>query len=98
MAIAVPCLECGKPDGLSCIKRPCEASSCGPALGQTNECQSIAKASERLACYDKIMPPTSRSAPAAASPASSPKDQTMDPLAAENARLDAKINNLCRGC
>lgn len=72
--------------------------ACGPALAQTNPCQSIARASDRLACYDRIAPPTSRSKPAAASPASSPKDQTMDPLAAENARLDARINNICRGC
>lgn len=74
--------------------------SCGPALAQTNECQSIAKASERLACYDRIAPPASRSKskPAAASPASSPTDQAMDPLAAENARLDARIKNICRGC
>jgi hypothetical protein len=72
---------------------------CGPAIAQTNDCQSIPRASDRLACYDKAAPPTSRSAPAAASQTSSPKrDQALDPLAAENARLDAKINNICRGC
>jgi hypothetical protein len=68
---------------------------CGPAIAQTSDCQSIAKASERLACYDKAAPPISRSKPAAASPPSAPP---ADPLAAENARLDAKINNICRGC
>jgi hypothetical protein len=68
---------------------------CGPAIAQTNDCQSIAKASERLACYDKAAPPISRSKPA---PAPAPVAPPADPLAAENARLDAKINNICRGC
>jgi hypothetical protein len=69
---------------------------CGPAIAQTNDCQSIAKASDRLACYDKAAPPISRSKPAAALPAQ--RGQAVDPLAAENARLDARINNICRGC
>jgi hypothetical protein len=72
---------------------------CGPAIAQTNDCRSIPKASDRLAFYDKAAPPTSRGTPAAASQTPSPKpDQATDPLAAENARLDAKINNICRGC
>jgi hypothetical protein len=72
---------------------------CGPAIAQTNDCQSIPKASDRLACYDRAAPPTGRGMPAAASPTPSPKrDQALDPLAAENARLDARINNICRGC
>ncbi len=72
---------------------------CAPAIAQTNECQSIPKASDRLACYDKATPPTGRVKPAAASktPASQP-GPAGDQLAAENARLDAKINNICRGC
>lgn len=72
---------------------------CGSAIAQTSECQSISKASDRLACYDRAAPPTSQSKSAAASRTPSPKsDQTLDPLAAENARLDARINNICRGC
>jgi len=72
---------------------------CAPAIAQTNECQSVPKATDRLACYDKAAPPVGRVKPAAASktPASQP-GQTGDLLAAENARLDAKINNICRGC
>jgi hypothetical protein len=66
---------------------------CGPAIAQTNDCQSIAKTSDRLACYDKAAPPTSHSKPATTSP---PSAQAR--LTAENARLDAKINNICRGC
>ncbi len=73
---------------------------CEPAIAQSiSECQSIPKASDRLACYDRAAPPTSRSKSAATAPAPlPPRDQAVDPLAAENARLDAKINNICRGC
>jgi hypothetical protein len=72
---------------------------CGSVSAQTSECQSIAKASERLACYDRIAPPTSRGKPGAASQTIEPeRDQATDSLSAENARLDAKINNICRGC
>ena len=72
---------------------------CAPAMAQTNECQSIPKATDRLACYDKVAPPANRAKPAAASktPSSQP-GQATDPLAAENSRLDARINNICRGC
>ena len=72
---------------------------CAPAIAQTTQCQSIPKASDRLACYDRATPPTSQGKPAAVSQTSPPKgDQATDPLAAENARLDARINNICRGC
>lgn len=72
---------------------------CGPAIAQTAECQSIPKASDRLACYDKAMPPMSKAKPASASSTpSTQQGQPGDLLAAENARLDAKINNICRGC
>jgi hypothetical protein len=73
---------------------------CAPALAQTSECQSVAKPSNRLACYDKAMPPSSKVKPATSLPVSSAAQpgQMVDLLAAENARLDAKINNICRGC
>jgi hypothetical protein len=75
---------------------------CGPAFAQTSECQSIPKASDRLACYDKAMPPMSKAKPASASSApstpSTQEGQSGDALTNENRRLDAKINNICRGC
>jgi hypothetical protein len=72
---------------------------CGAATAQTTECQSIQKASDRLACYDKAMPPLAKRKPTTSSPLSSAQtDQNADPLAAENARLDSRINNICRGC
>jgi hypothetical protein len=73
---------------------------CGPAIAQTTQCQSIPKASDRLACYDRAAPPTgkSRNAAPSAAPLLPLESGSSDPLSAENARLDAKINNICRGC
>jgi hypothetical protein len=72
---------------------------CGSATAQTSECQAIPKSSDRLACYDRAMPPMNKAKPASASATASPqRGQPGDLLAAENARLDAKINNICRGC
>jgi len=87
---------------------------CGPANAQTSQCQSIPKASDRLACYDKATPPKNQAkspaagspaaaSPAASSPAASSKTspqqgQLGDMLADENARLDSKIKTICRGC
>ena len=80
------------------------------ALAQTGECKLIADATARLACYDKASPPVAIAKPAAPkTPAAAGKPapskttleqqgQVGDMLAAENARLDAKINNICRGC
>jgi hypothetical protein len=74
---------------------------CTPAIAQTSECQSIPKASDRLACYDKAMPPKNKAKPATASSPAAPaakQGQPGDMLANENAQLDAKIKNICRGC
>ena len=73
---------------------------CEPAIAQTAECQAIAKASDRLACYDKVAPPASKAKPSAvATPTSqSQPGQVVDMLEVENSRLDAKIKNICRGC
>lgn len=79
---------------------------CEPAIAQTTECQSVPKASDRLACYDRAASPARRVKPVAASPAPAAASQapaaqpgpTGDLLADENARLDATIKNICRGC
>jgi hypothetical protein len=79
---------------------------CEPAIAQTTECQSDPKASDRLACYDRAASPARRVKPVAASPAPAAASQVPaaepvqpgDLLAEENARLDAKIKNICRGC
>jgi hypothetical protein len=79
------------------------------AIAQTSQCQSVPKASDRLACYDKATPPTAVGKPAATKTPAAPdktagsKPQTdqmtvVDMLAAENSKLDAKIKTICRGC
>ena len=75
----------------------------GQGIAQTVECQSIPKASDRLACYDRATPPTGvRKAPAVAgkTAAGPPADQAqaVDMLAAENSKLDARLKTICRGC
>jgi hypothetical protein len=68
------------------------------AIAQTSECQSIPKASARLACYDKMSPPTAPGK--SATPQTTPPEQRkyVDPFSAENARTDAATKNICRGC
>ena len=82
----------------------------GAAVAQTTQCQSIPKASDRLACYDRTAPPmaaakpaTSKTRPGLANPAAAsetPPEQghVVDMLAAENSKLDAKLKTICRGC
>jgi hypothetical protein len=69
------------------------------AIGQTSECQFIPKANARLACYDKMSPPiaSGKSAMSKTQPVSAP-GKFVDQLAAENARTDAAMKNICRGC
>ena len=79
------------------------------AVAQSTQCQSMPKARDRLACYDRAAPPmaaakpaTSKTRPGPANPAPSetPPDQghVVDMLAAENSKLDAKLKTICRGC
>jgi len=81
----------------------------GLASAQTTQCQSIPKASDRLACYDKAAPPIAAGKSAAskttgsdktAAASKSPTDQgpVVDKLAVENSRLYAKLKTICRGC
>jgi hypothetical protein len=81
---------------------------CSVAFAQTTQCQSIPKASDRLACYDQAAPPSAVGNPAASKTAakadkagaSSAPDKAplADLLSAENKKLDAKIKGICRGC
>ena len=76
----------------------------GQVLAQTPPCQSIPKAGDRLACYDRATPPAAApkapAAPGKTAAANSPADQAkvVDMLAAENSKLDAKLKTICRGC
>ncbi len=71
-----------------------------PAIAgaQAADCRSVANSTERLACYDKVTPPTAQRA-AAPKPATADQQAPVgDVLAAENSKLDARIKGICRGC
>jgi hypothetical protein len=68
------------------------------AFAQFAECPSIQKPSARLACYDKATLQLKSQDSATAKSSDPSVDPAVDRLSAENKRLDAKINNICRGC
>jgi hypothetical protein len=78
------------------------------AAAQTPDCKGIADSGARLACYDKAAPlltPSAAARPAAAVPAAK-KDAAakvdsgkyVDSISAEDALMNAKLKNICRGC
>jgi hypothetical protein len=80
---------------------------CQGAVAQTSTCSTVPKASDRLACYDRAVPPIAKSgtlknspSPVKSSASEAPNKQmnTVDLLAVENSKLDAKIKTICRGC
>jgi hypothetical protein len=73
------------------------------AIAQTSECKSITDSGTRLACYDRIA--ATAASPAAAKPAlrtaPPPKADTaarVDSISAEDALMNARLKNICRGC
>ena len=79
------------------------------ALAQTGDCKLIADATARLACYDKTAPrPAAADKPAmarplAAVPAKLPASKTddgkyVDTISAEDALMNSRLRNICRGC
>jgi hypothetical protein len=78
---------------------------CQTATAQTPDCKSITNPAARLACYDKAAPPAAASASAPAKPQAravppSKVDGTkyVDSLSSEDARVNAQLKNICRGC
>ena len=77
-------------------------------MAQTADCRTIPEAADRLACYDRTALSSPLEKPAMTKPATAQTTQKAAPdeqpapladlLAAENARLDAKIKSICRGC
>jgi hypothetical protein len=66
------------------------------AMAQTPECKAIAAPNDRLACYDKAGPPAKPTLrPAAAKPDPS---GYVDTISAEDALMNARLKNICRGC
>jgi hypothetical protein len=69
------------------------------AAAQADRCNSIADSNARLACYDKAAPPPAKPVAAAKVP-DSKTDPTkyVDTIDAEDARMNAQLKNICRGC
>ena len=77
---------------------------CQTAIAQTPDCKSITNPAARLACYDKATPPAAASASAPARPQRAvPPSKVdgakyVDSLSTEDARVNAQLKNICRGC
>jgi hypothetical protein len=79
-----------------------------PAVAQTSNCKSIADPMARLACYDRAVPTASAgqpvllkpAAPSPAKPATSKVDteKYVDSIGAEEALVNTRLKNICRGC
>jgi hypothetical protein len=67
-----------------------------PAFAQTPDCKSISDSAARLTCYDKKAPPAS--AAAKPGPASADSAKYVDSISAEDALMNARLKNICRGC
>ena len=70
------------------------------AIAQTPECKSISQAAARLACYDKGAPPAASSAAAKPQAPATKVDTAkyVDTISAEDALMNARLRNICRGC
>jgi hypothetical protein len=70
------------------------------AMAQTPECKSLPEAAARLACYDKAAPPAAASAAAKQRAPVSKVDTAkyVDTISAEDAIMNARLKNICRGC
>jgi hypothetical protein len=71
------------------------------ALAQSPECRSIPDPGTRLACYDRAAPPaaaTARPIAPAVRTSNPPAEGYVDSLGAEDARVNAQMKNICRGC
>jgi hypothetical protein len=71
------------------------------AMAQTPQCNSLQEAAARLACYDKAAPPAASSAAAKQQRAPASKVDTakyVDTISAEDAIMNARLKNICRGC
>jgi hypothetical protein len=72
------------------------------ALAAGPDCRAIEKTSERLACYDAASPPKKDKPAAAGTPVAVGNDASRaaykDPFIAEDAQMNARLKNICRGC
>ena len=70
------------------------------AAAQTPECKSITGPNERLACYDRAATPAKSALerPAASRTPNADRPKYVDTIGAEDARMNAQLKNICRGC
>jgi hypothetical protein len=66
------------------------------AAAKEPDCRAIKSATGRLACYDAVYPSNLTTPAIVENDAGRPPYK--DPLAAEEARIAAKLKNICRGC
>jgi hypothetical protein len=68
-------------------------------VAQSQECKSISGPNERLACYDRAATPVKAvERPAASKTPSADPSKYVDTISAEDARMNAQLKNICRGC
>jgi hypothetical protein len=74
------------------------------AGAQMSECKAIADAGTRLACYDRIAATsaassaTAKPAPRAVPPPKADGAGYVDTISSEDAMMNARLRNICRGC
>ena len=76
------------------------------AFAQTSECKMIVDPAARLACYDKATPFAAAAKPAVAKPVATVRPsgdkvdggKYVDAISAEDALMNARLRNICRGC
>ena len=76
---------------------------CGTAIAQTPDCKSVSNPDARLTCYDKAAAPATASATAkprlrAVPPSKVDAAKYVDSISTEEARVNARLKNICRSC
>ena len=71
------------------------------ANAQSQDCKSISDSGPRLACYDKAAaasPVQAKPAPRATPASKVDAGKYVDTISAEDALVNARLKNICRGC
>jgi hypothetical protein len=73
------------------------------ALAQTPDCKSMADADARLVCYDNkaasVVKPGARPLASISAPAAKTDNgKYVDTIGAEDALMNARLKNICKGC
>jgi len=79
------------------------------AAAQTPDCKAIPDAGSRLACYDRVAPPAAPADKSAAARTAGPvsarasvskidSGKYVDTIGAEDALMNARMKNICKGC